>query len=103
MSKNVPIPFLDRVIVTKKKPETKSAGGIIIPESALEKENEGFVVAIGPLVGKSAATLSVPTDVHPQVGDHVIFGEYAGTKVKVETDDGEEYVIMREADILCKK
>lgn len=93
--KRVPVPFQDRVVISKTKPEEKSAGGIILPAGAIEDPNEGIVVAIGPNVGKGP-TSQFP---YPQVGDYVRFGEYSGNPVKL---DGEEYLIMREGDIFCR-
>lgn len=87
-------PLHDRVIVERIEEETKTAGGIIIPDSAKEKPQEGKIVAVGK--GKITEDGKVlPLDV--KVGDKVLFGKYAGTEVKI---DGKEYMMMREDDIL---
>ena len=87
-------PLQDRIIVKRLEEETKTKGGIIIPDSAKEKPIEGKVVACGK--GKVTEDGKVlPLDV--KVGDKVLFSKYGGTEVKV---DGEEYLIMREDDIL---
>lgn len=87
---NFPKPLHDRIIVTAEKPETVTAGGIIIPESASEQQNRGYVMAIGPKVGKGSP-------VKIKVGDLVEYGEYAGNDISHE---GIDYLIMRETDIL---
>lgn len=93
--KKVPQPFQDRVIVSRKKAEKVSAGGIIIPEMAIEENiSQGTVIAIGPDVGKKTTV-----DKSPQPGDFVQFGEYTGSTI---TYEGEDYLIMRESDIMCK-
>jgi chaperonin GroES len=87
-------PLNDRVLVQRLEQEEKTAGGIIIPDSAKEKPAEGKVVAVGP--GKLADNGS---RVEPQVkkGDRILFSKYGGTDVKI---DGEDYLILREDDIL---
>jgi chaperonin GroES len=87
-------PLHDRVLVKRVQEETKTAGGIIIPDSAKEKPVEGVVVAVGP--GK---VLDNGTKVVPSVkaGNRILFSKYAGTEVKIS---GEEQLIMREDDIL---
>ncbi|RMF57565.1 MAG: co-chaperone GroES [Calditrichaeota bacterium] len=88
-------PLADRVIVKPIDPEEKKQGGIIIPDTAKEKPQEGEVVAIGP--GKiNEAGNKVPMEV--KKGDRVLYGKYSGTEVTI---DGEEYLIMRESDILA--
>ncbi|NJD90732.1 MAG: co-chaperone GroES [Geobacter sp.] len=88
-------PLQDRIIVKRVEEETKTAGGIFIPETAKEKPQRGQVVAAGK--GKKTEEGKVlPLDV--KVGDIVLFGKYAGTEVKV---DGDEYLMMREDDILA--
>jgi chaperonin GroES len=94
-NKRIPVPFQDRVIISKTKPEEKSPGGIILPAGAIEDPNEGVVVAIGPKVGNSENS----TFPYPQIGDYVRFGDYSGNPITV---DGEEYLIMREGDVFCK-
>ena len=87
-------PMHDRIIVKRLEEETKTAGGIFIPETAKEKPQRGEVVAVGK--GKVTEDGKVlPLDV--KKGDQVLFGKYAGTEVKI---DGQEYLIMREDDIL---
>ena len=88
-------PLQDRIIVKRVEEETKTAGGIFIPETAKEKPQRGKVVAAGN--GKKTEDGKVmPLDV--KVGDVVLFGKYAGTEIKV---DGEEFLMMREDDILA--
>ncbi len=87
-------PLNDRILVKRLEGEEKTAGGIIIPDSAKEKPAEGEIVAVGP--GKlNDAGERVAMDV--KVGDRVLFSKYGGTDVKL---DGEDYLIMREDDIL---
>jgi len=87
-------PMQDRIIVKRLEEETMTAGGIFIPETAKEKPQKGEIVAVGN--GKKTEDGKViPLDV--KAGDKVLFGKYAGTEVKIE---GEEYLIMREDDIL---
>ena len=87
-------PLQDRVIVKRIEEEEKTKGGIIIPDTAKEKPQEGKVVAAGK--GKMTEDGKViPLDV--KAGDRILFGKYAGTEVKIE---GEEHLIMREEDIL---
>jgi chaperonin GroES len=86
-------PLHDRVIVKRLEEEEKTKGGIIIPETAKEKPQEGRVIAVGP--GKRDDGKLVPLDV--KEGDKILFGKYSGTEVKL---DGEEHLIMREEDIL---
>jgi chaperonin GroES len=88
-------PLHDRVIVKRLESETKSAGGIVIPDSAAEKPVQGKVVAVGK--GKILEDGNVrPLDV--KVGDKILFGKYSGTEVKV---DGDELVVMREEDVMA--
>lgn len=86
-------PLADRVIVKPAEAEEKTAGGIILPDTAKEKPIEGTVVAVGP--GKVSDDGKV---IKPEVkvGDRVLYGKYSGTEVTI---DGEEYLIMRESDI----
>jgi chaperonin GroES len=87
-------PLQDRVIVKRLEEEEKTKGGIIIPDTAKEKPQEGKVIAVGK--GKLTEDGKViPLDV--KVGDRILFGKYSGTEVKIE---GEEHLIMREEDIL---
>jgi len=87
-------PLQDRIIVKRLEEETKTAGGIFIPETAKEKPQKGEVIAVGN--GKKTEDGKIlPVDV--KAGDKVLFGKYAGTEIKI---DGQEYLIMREDDIL---
>ena len=87
-------PLHDRVVVTRIDADDKTAGGIIIPDTAKEKPSEGEVIAVGPggrdEVGKIIA-------IGLKVGDRVLFGKWSGTEVKL---DGVEYLIMKESDIM---
>ena len=87
-------PLHDRVVVKRVEAEEKTAGGIIIPDTAREKPQEGEVVAVGP-GGRDEAGKLVPIDL--QAGDRVLFGKWSGTEVKI---DGAEYLIMKENDIM---
>ncbi|MFM9888931.1 MAG: co-chaperone GroES [Burkholderiales bacterium] len=87
-------PLHDRVIVKRLEEERKSAGGILIPDNAAEKPDQGEVIAIG--TGKVLEDgKNRPLDV--KVGDRILFGKYSGTSVKIE---GTEYLVMREEDIM---
>ena len=88
-------PLHDRVIVKRLESETRSAGGIVIPDSAAEKPIQGKVVAVGN--GKIMENGSVRA-LDVKVGDKILFGKYSGTEVKV---DGEELVVMREEDVMA--
>lgn len=88
-------PLGDRIIAKALAAETVTAGGIVLPDSAKEKPQEAEVVAVGPgtqLESGKVASMDV------RVGDKIIYGKYAGTEVKV---DGEEYVILRQEDVLA--
>jgi chaperonin GroES len=96
-SRRVPMkfrPLHDRVVVKRIDAEEKSAGGIIIPDTAKEKPSQGEVIAVGP-GGRDEAGKLIPIDI--KVGDRVLFGKWSGTEVKI---DGEELLIMKESDIL---
>jgi chaperonin GroES len=87
-------PLHDRIIVERVEEENKTAGGLIIPDTAKEKPQQGRVIAVGK--GKKTEDGKViPMDV--KVGDKILFGKYSGTEIKVE---GKEYLMMREDDIL---
>ncbi|WP_306565207.1 co-chaperone GroES [Aquabacterium sp.] len=88
-------PLHDRLIVKRKEPELKTASGIVIPDSAGEKPEQGVVVAIGPGRRTDQGQL-VPLIVQP--GDTVLFGKYTGQTVKL---DGEELLVIREEDVLA--
>jgi len=87
-------PLHDRVVVRRLTAEEKTAGGIIIPDTAKEKPMEGEVIAVGPGARNEAGAL-VPLDV--KEGDKILFGKWSGTEVKL---DGEELLIMKESDIM---
>jgi chaperonin GroES len=87
-------PLHDRVVVRRLEQEEKTAGGIIIPDTAKEKPQEGEVVAVGPGARGDDGELH-PLDV--KAGDRVLFGKWSGTEVKL---DGEELIIMKESDIM---
>jgi chaperonin GroES len=87
-------PLHDRVVVRRVTAEEKTAGGIIIPDSAQEKPQEGQVIAVGP-GGRDEAGKLIPIDI--KVGDRVLFGKWSGTEVKI---DGEDLLIMKESDIM---
>jgi len=84
----------DRVVVSRFSEETKTAGGIILPDTAQEKPSEGTIVAVGNGIRGEDGSIT-PLDV--KKGDHVLFGKFGGTEIKV---DGEELMILRESDIL---
>jgi chaperonin GroES len=87
-------PLQDRVLVRRVEPEVKTAGGIFIPDTAQEKPTEGEVVAVGPGMRDEEGKVH-PLDV--KSGDRVLFGKWSGTEVKL---DGEDLMIMKEADIM---
>jgi len=87
-------PLHDRVLVRRIEAEEKTAGGIIIPDSAKEKPSEGEIVSTGTGTRSEDGTIT-PLDV--QVGDRVLFGKWSGTEVKL---DGEDLLIMKESDIM---
>jgi chaperonin GroES len=87
-------PLHDRVVVKRIEAETKTAGGIVIPDTVREKPSEGEIVAVGP-GGRDQAGQLIPIEV--QAGDRVLFGKWSGTEIKL---DGIEYLIMNESDIL---
>jgi chaperonin GroES len=87
-------PLHDRVVVKRADAETKTAGGIIIPDTAGEKPSQGIIQAVGPGARDEAGKL-VPIDL--KKGDRVLFGKWSGTEVKI---DGEDLLIMKESDIM---
>jgi chaperonin GroES len=87
-------PLHDRVVVKRIEAEEKSAGGIIIPDTAKEKPSEGEVIAVGS-GGRDEAGKLIPIDI--KAGDRVLFGKWSGTEVKI---DGQELLIMKESDIM---
>ncbi len=87
-------PLHDRVVVRRLESEEKTKGGIIIPDSAKEKPQQGEIMAVGP-GGRDEAGKLIPLDV--KAGDKVLFGKWSGTEVKL---DGEELLIMKESDIM---
>ncbi|KWT68176.1 co-chaperone GroES [Hyphomicrobium sulfonivorans] len=87
-------PLHDRVVVKRVDSETKTLGGIIIPDTATEKPQQGEVVAVGPGTRDESGKL-VPIDL--KKGDKVLFGKWSGTEVKI---DGQELLIMKESDVM---
>ncbi|MCS3892052.1 chaperonin GroES [Bradyrhizobium japonicum USDA 38] len=87
-------PLHDRVLVRRIDAEEKTAGGIIIPDTAKEKPQEGEIIAAGS-GGRNEQGQLIPIDVMP--GDRVLFGKWSGTEVKI---DGQDYLIMKESDLL---
>src|SRR5207253_1035308 len=87
-------PLHDRVVVKRIDAEEKTAGGIIIPDTAKEKPQEGEIVAVGP-GGRDESGKLVPIDV--KAGDRILFGKWSGTEVKI---DGQDYLIMKESDVM---
>jgi len=87
-------PLHDRVVVKRLESETKTSGGIIIPDTAAEKPQQGEVVAVGPGSRDESGKL-VPIDL--KTGDKVLFGKWSGTEVKI---DGQELLIMKESDVM---
>jgi len=83
-------PLADRVLIEPMQAETKTASGIIIPDTAKEKPQKGKVVAVGPGTKDEKVTV--------KIGDSVLYGKYAGTELKLE---GKDYLMMRESDILA--
>jgi chaperonin GroES len=87
-------PLHDRVVVERIDAEAKSAGGIIIPDTAQEKPSQGEIIAIGP-GGRDESGKLIPIDL--KVGDRVLFGKWSGTEVELDSVD---YLIMKESDIM---
>ena len=87
-------PLHDRVVVRRIEGENKTAGGIIIPDTAKEKPQEGEIIAVGP-GGRDESGKLIPIDL--RVGDRILFGKWSGTEVKI---DGEELLIMKESDVM---
>ena len=87
-------PLHDRVVFKRIEAEEKTSGGIIIPDTAKEKPQQGEVVAVGP-GGRDEAGKLIPIDL--KAGDRVLFGKWSGTEVKI---DGVEYLIMKESDVM---
>jgi chaperonin GroES len=87
-------PLHDRIVIKRIEAEARTAAGIIIPDTAKEKPQEGEVVAVGP-GGRDELGKLIPIDV--KAGDRVLFGKWSGTEVKI---DGDEYLIMKEGDVM---
>jgi chaperonin GroES len=87
-------PLHDRIVVKRLESETKTASGLIIPETAKEKPVEGEVVAVGTGARTESGSI-IPMDV--KTGDRVLFGKWSGTEIKI---DGTEYLVMKESDIV---
>jgi chaperonin GroES len=89
-------PLEDRVVVQPSEAEERTAGGIVLPDTAREKPQRGTVVAVGP--GKLLEKSGERAQMSLKVGDKVIYGKYSGTEIEI---DGEDYVILRESDVLA--
>jgi chaperonin GroES len=89
-------PLDDRIVVTRTEAETKTSGGILLPENAKEKPTQGKVLAVGPGKLLDNGTRSTPS---VAAGDTILFGKYSGTEITV---DGVEVIILRESDLLAK-
>ena len=87
-------PLGDRVLVKRVEEESKTKGGIIIPDTAKEKPQEGEVVAVGPGIRDERGTVNA---LELKAGDRILFGKWSGTEVKI---DGEDLIIMKESDVL---
>ena len=87
-------PLHDRVVIERIDAEAKTAGGIIIPDTAQEKPQQGKVIAVGPGSRDESGKL-IPIDI--KVGDRILFGKWSGTEVKI---DGQELLIMKESDVM---
>jgi chaperonin GroES len=87
-------PLHDGVVIERIEAEAKTTGGIIIPDTAKEKPQQGKVIAVGP-GGRDESGKLIPIDV--KVGDRILFGKWSGTEVKI---DGREYLIMKESDVM---
>jgi chaperonin GroES len=87
-------PLHDRVVVKRLESDTKTKGGIIIPDTAKEKPQEGEIIAVGP-GGRDESGKIVPLEV--KAGDRILFGKWSGTEVKI---DGDEFIIMKESDVM---
>src|ERR1700682_4194340 len=87
-------PLHDRVVIERVKPEAKTAGAIIIPDTAQEKPQEGRVIAVGP-GGRDENGKLIPIEL--KVGDRILFGQWSGTEVKI---DGIDYLIMKESGVM---
>ena len=87
-------PLQDRVLLKRVEGEETTAGGIIIPDTAKEKPQEGEIIAVGPGARDESGKL-IPLDV--KAGDRILFGKWSGTEVKI---DGQEYLIMKESDVM---
>ena len=90
-------PLADRIVVKAAAGEERTRGGIVIPDTAKEKPQDGEVMAVGPGKVMENGTILAP---EVKVGDHIIFNKYSGTEIKI---DGENYLILRESDVLAIK
>ncbi len=88
-------PLFDRIVIKRLEAETRSAGGIYIPDAATEKPIQGEVVAVGPGKTLDNGSLRAPS---VKIGDKVLFGKYSGTEVKI---DGTEYLVVKEEDLFA--
>ena len=87
-------PLHDRVVVRRIESDERTAGGIIVPDTAKEKPQEGEVIAVGPGARDDSGKL-IPLDL--KAGDRILFGKWSGTEVKI---DGQDYLIMKESDVM---
>ena len=87
-------PLHDRVVVRRIESDERTAGGIIVPDTAKEKPQEGEVIAVGPGARDESGKL-IPLDL--KAGDRILFGKWSGTEVKI---DGQDYLIMKESDVM---
>jgi chaperonin GroES len=87
-------PLHDRIVIKRIEAEAKTAAGIIIPDTAKEKPQQGEIIAVGP-GGRDELGKLIPIDV--KVGDRILFGKWSGTEVKI---DGDDYLIMKEDDVM---
>jgi len=92
------VPLEDRIIVEKHEPEEKTAGGILLPDSAKEKPQQAIIVSVGPGKRNEKDGSVIPVD-NLKAGDKIIYPKYSGTEVKI---DGKEYLILRASDVLAK-
>ncbi|MDR2598553.1 MAG: co-chaperone GroES [Holosporales bacterium] len=88
-------PLYDRVLVERTESESKTSGGIIIPDTAKEKPMEGVVIAAGPGIRSDKTGEIIPLQV--KAGDKILFGKWSGTEIKI---DGKDYIVIKESDIM---
>ncbi|MDR1034860.1 MAG: co-chaperone GroES [Holosporales bacterium] len=88
-------PLYDRVLVERTESESKTSGGIIIPDTAKEKPMEGSVIAVGP--GTKSEKTGEVVQLQVKAGDRILFGKWSGTEIKI---DGKDYIVIKESDIM---